>query len=80
MPDTGRWTTTGKPSPSGKAGPHPGFTGIGGLHAFRDYGSYIENLKAGHAVIIDDVTEILARRMMPKPSRPSTCARCLTFR
>ena len=35
----------------------PGLTPIGGLHAFRDYGSYIENLKSGHAVIIDDVTE-----------------------
>jgi PAS domain S-box-containing protein len=35
----------------------PGIPGIGGLHGFRDYGSYIESLKSGHAVIIDDVAE-----------------------
>lgn len=33
----------------------PGIPGIGGVHSFRDYGSYIENLKSGDAVIIDDV-------------------------
>ncbi|MCJ2061737.1 PAS domain-containing protein [Methylobacterium sp. J-088] len=38
------WTASGLPS-------------VNGIHAFRDYGSYIENLKGGHAVIIDDVTE-----------------------
>ena len=35
----------------------PGMPGIGGLHGFRNYGSYIESLKSGHAVIIDDVTD-----------------------
>ncbi|GJD75330.1 PAS domain-containing protein [Methylobacterium goesingense] len=35
----------------------PGIPGIGGLHGFRDYGTYIDGLKNGHAVIIDDVTE-----------------------
>ena len=34
----------------------PGLPSIGGRHGFRDYGSYIEALKGGHAVIIDDVT------------------------
>ncbi|WP_264048880.1 PAS domain-containing protein [Methylobacterium flocculans] len=33
----------------------PGLPSIGGLHGFRDYGSYIDALKGGHAVIIDDV-------------------------
>ncbi|WP_267358576.1 MULTISPECIES: PAS domain-containing protein [unclassified Methylobacterium] len=33
----------------------PGLTDIGGLHGFRDYGTYIEALKTGHAVVIDDV-------------------------
>jgi two-component sensor histidine kinase/PAS domain-containing protein len=35
----------------------PGLTSIGGVHGFRDYGSYIENLKAGQAVVIDDVAD-----------------------
>ena len=35
----------------------PGIPSIGGVHGFRDYGTYIENLKNGHAVIIDDVTD-----------------------
>ncbi len=34
----------------------PGLTGISGLHRFRDYGSYIEDLKAGRNVIIGDVS------------------------
>ena len=34
----------------------PGLPSIGGVHGFRDYGTYIENLKNGHAVIINDVT------------------------
>ncbi|TXN41734.1 PAS domain-containing protein [Methylobacterium sp. WL30] len=33
----------------------PGLPGIGGVHGFRDYGSYIESLKNGHVVVIDDV-------------------------
>ena len=33
----------------------PGLPSIGGTHGFRDYGTYIDALKAGHAVIIDDV-------------------------
>ena len=32
-----------------------GLTSIGGVHGFRDYGTYIDNLKAGQAVVIDDV-------------------------
>ena len=32
----------------------PGLPSIGGTHGFRDYGTYIDTLKAGHAVIIDD--------------------------
>ncbi|MCJ2109183.1 PAS domain-containing protein [Methylobacterium sp. E-041] len=34
-----------------------GIPGIGGVHGFRDYGTYIDALKNGHAVIIDDVAE-----------------------
>jgi len=34
----------------------PGLTNIAGLHHFRDYGSYIEDLKAGRDVIIPDTT------------------------
>ncbi|MCJ2039711.1 PAS domain-containing protein [Methylobacterium sp. J-059] len=33
----------------------PGIPGIGGLHGFRDYGTYIEDLKSGQAVVIGDV-------------------------
>ena len=33
----------------------PGLTDISGLHRFRDYGSYIEDLKAGRNVVIGDV-------------------------
>ena len=33
----------------------PGVPSIGGEHGFRDCGSYIDALKGGHAVIIDDV-------------------------
>ncbi|MDP4026754.1 PAS domain S-box protein [Methylobacterium sp. NEAU 140] len=32
----------------------PGLTDIAGLHRFRDYGSYIEDLKAGRNVVIGD--------------------------
>ena len=32
----------------------PGLRDIGGLHQFRDYGSYIEDLKAGREVIVPD--------------------------
>ncbi|MCP6711422.1 hypothetical protein NL489_29155, partial [Klebsiella pneumoniae] len=32
----------------------PGLTGIAGLHHFRAYGSYIEDLIAGRNVVIDD--------------------------
>ena len=35
----------------------PGIPGIGGVHGFRDYGTYIDRLKNGHAVVIDDVTD-----------------------
>ncbi|MER2198073.1 PAS domain-containing protein [Methylobacterium brachiatum] len=34
----------------------PGLRSIAGLHRFREYGSYIESLKAGEDVIIPDVT------------------------
>ena len=33
----------------------PGVTSIAGLHHFREYGSFVESLKAGEPVIIDDV-------------------------
>nr|WP_171015576.1 PAS domain S-box protein [Methylobacterium sp. L1A1] len=33
----------------------PGLTDVSGLHRFRDYGSYIEDLKAGRDVVIGDV-------------------------
>lgn len=33
----------------------PGATSIAGLHRFRDYGSFIDDLKRGETVIIDDV-------------------------
>ncbi len=36
----------------------PGLRSIAGLHHFREYGSYIESLKAGEDVIIPDVTPI----------------------
>ena len=35
----------------------PGVPSLGGVHGFRDYGTYIDTLKSGHAVIIDDVTD-----------------------
>ncbi len=35
----------------------PDLNRIDGLHQFREYGSYIEDLKGGRAVIIDDVSE-----------------------
>ncbi|MCJ2058733.1 PAS domain-containing protein [Methylobacterium sp. J-048] len=34
----------------------PGLSGLDGLFQFRDYGSYIEELKEGEAVVIDDVS------------------------
>ncbi|WP_193227687.1 sensor histidine kinase [Aureimonas psammosilenae] len=34
----------------------PGVASIAGLHRFRDYGSFIEDLKRGEAVVIGDVT------------------------
>ena len=33
----------------------PGITSVAGLHDFRDYGSYIEDLRRGAAVLIGDV-------------------------
>lgn len=35
----------------------PGMPAIGGVHDFRDYGTYIDALKNGRAVVIDDVSE-----------------------
>lgn len=35
----------------------PGMKSIAGIHSFRDYGSFIDDLKAGCAVIISDVRE-----------------------
>jgi len=34
----------------------PGVTSLAGLHHFRDYGSFIDNLKRGETVIIEDVS------------------------
>lgn len=32
----------------------PGLRSIGGLHRFRDYGSFIDNLKRGETAVVDD--------------------------
>ncbi|MFD0936835.1 PAS domain-containing protein [Methylobacterium trifolii] len=33
----------------------PGYASIAGMHRFRDYGSFIEDLKAGETVVVGDV-------------------------
>ncbi len=34
----------------------PGTTSVAGMHSFRDYGTYIEELKAGRVVVVSDVS------------------------